>query len=222
MAPGEANWSVLGLEGNPFENVQPGERLEWVDVARPIREALEVRPFCIELVGHKGAGKTTTLRWYAARHPDAVYFYVDGPSPEVPWGAARVLCVDEANNASKSALRALAREAEERGVSLLLATHHSLAHEVPWVKTFELAKYPALSWVDRRVAAVAKLGQRHFDFDAVARALFPRVSGVNYALLRVLYELAENLARGVDAHAALEDALKRAAEDPTLPLPHRG
>lgn len=223
MGSTEPNWSSLGLSGNPFENVVPGEHLDWVDVARPIREALEARPFLLELVGEKGAGKTTTLRWYADRHPDARYAYVAGRAiDDVDWEGAKALCLDEANNASKDSLRAVLRRARERGVSLLVSTHHSLADVLDGVKTFELAKHPALSWVDRRVAAVALVGHAHFDFDAVARALFPRTSCVNYALLRVLYELAENLARGVEAHDALEDALTRARADETVgPLLHR-
>ncbi|MCC6334419.1 MAG: hypothetical protein IT380_10585 [Myxococcales bacterium] len=216
MVPNDTNWSGLGLKGNPFENVLPGERLDWVDVARPIREALEARPFRVELVGDKGAGKTTTLRWYAATHADVLYQYVEGAHVEVEWDGARVLCLDEANKASPSSLRRLLSGAEARGVSLLFSSHQSLSDAVPGVKSFELARHHALSWVNRRVAAAALLGHAHFDFDAVARALFPRVSHVNYALLRVLYELAENLARGVEAHAALEDALRRAREDATV------
>lgn len=45
------DWSSLGLTGNPFENVAPGEELSWVDVAPEVADALRTRPFCVELVG---------------------------------------------------------------------------------------------------------------------------------------------------------------------------
>lgn len=217
MAPSEADWTSLGLKGNPFENVLPGEHLDWVDVAPAIRAALEHRPFAVELVGEKGAGKTTTLRWYAGHHPDARYVYCAGAElPTLPWEDAAVLCLDEANNLNREALETVVRDARRRGVSLLVSTHWPLADVLGDVKTFPLAQHAALSWVEKRVAAASIAGHSHFDFHAVAHALFPRVSRVNYALLRVLYELAENLARGLEAHDALDDALARAREDETV------
>lgn len=65
-----ANSSALGLRGNPFENVLPGAQLDWVDVPSPVLAALSARPFRVELVGEKGAGKSTTLRWLCAQHSD--------------------------------------------------------------------------------------------------------------------------------------------------------
>jgi hypothetical protein len=101
-------------------------------------------------------------------------------------------------------------------VSILVSTHWTLAEALGRVQSFALGRFTALSWVDKRVAAASLTGRARFDFDAVAHALFPRVSRVNYALLRVLYELAENLARGIEAHDALDDALARAREDETV------
>ncbi|MEW6432362.1 MAG: hypothetical protein AB1730_12715 [Myxococcota bacterium] len=217
MGRNEADWAALGLTGNPFENVLPGEHLDWVDVPAPVRAALAHRPFVVELVGEKGAGKTTTLRWYAGHHADARYAYCAGADlPPLPWEGAQVLCLDEANNLSRDALEAVAREARTRGVSLLVSTHWTLAEALGRVQSFALGRFTALSWVDKRVAAASLTGRARFDFDAVAHALFPRVSRVNYALLRVLYELAENLARGIEAHDALDDALARAREDETV------
>lgn len=223
MGQSEADWTSLGLKGNPFENVMPGEQLDWVDVPPAIRAALEHRPFLVELVGEKGAGKTTTLRWYAGHHADARYVYCPGAElPELPWHDAAVLCLDEANNLNRDALQSVAREAQVRGTSLLVSTHWTLADVLAGVTSFPLAQHTALSWVDRRVAAASLAGHAHFDFHTVAHALFPRVSRVNYALLRVLYELAENLARGLEAHDALDDALARAREDDTVaPYLHR-
>ncbi len=206
------DWSSLGLTGNPFENVAPGEALSWVDVAPEVAEALRTRPFCVELVGEKGAGKTTTLRWYAAQHEDARYGYVSGA--ELPREAAAVWCLDEVNNAPPSAVRELVAQAQRRGMSLLLSSH--VAHLEPGLRQIELSRCHALGWVHRRVAAAALPGATAFDFPAVAASVFPSRTVVNYALLRVLYELAENLARGAAVPEALDDAIRRAREDETV------
>jgi hypothetical protein len=140
---------------------------------------------------------------------------------DLPWAGAAMLCVDDADRAGREALAALAKEAHARGVSLLLGVQASVVEVVHGLKTFELGRYQSLSWVSRRVAAAALEGHTHFDFDTVARALFPRVSRVNEALLRVLHELAENLARGLEAHDALDEALATVRRDERLgPLLH--
>lgn len=216
-------WRELGLTGNPFENILPGQQLDWVDVPTAVHDALQAKPFVIQLIGEKGAGKSTLLRWYAATHADAHYHYADvslALKPEAE--TARVLCLDEANKASPAAVKALAARAAARNQSLFISTHHSLERVVPGVKTFELAGHEALGWVARRVAAVTLEGAQAFDFLGIARDVYARTSRVNYAVQRVLYELAENLARGVEVAAALDDAFRRAREDETVaPLINR-
>lgn len=222
MVPGNADWSALGLTGNPFEAVAPGEHLEWADVAAPIRTAIEKRHFLVEVVGPRGAGKTTTLRWFASHHADARYVEVTGPALDgLPWPGAAALCLDDVDRASRDAVNGAVKEAHLRGVSLLLGVQGSLRESVPELASFELGRHQSLSWVSRRVAAMSLVGHAHFDFDTVAHALFPRVSRVNEALLRVLHALAENLARGLEAHDALDAALAEVRQDARLgPLLH--
>lgn len=217
---GPPDWSRLGLSGNPFVNVLPGTHLEWVEVPPALEEALAARPFRVELVGDKGAGKSTLLRGWAAQHAGARYHYVaPGAALEVEVvPAAGALALDEANNARPRALAAVGRAAAARGVSLLVASHFTVAQALGGgFRTFALADVAGLDWVRRRVEAATLPGARPFDFPAVARALFPRVSRVAYALQRVLYELAEDLARGAEyGDALVERALDLAAKDETV------
>ncbi len=214
------DWSRLGLSGNPFVNVLPGTHLEWVEVPVALAEALAARPFRVELVGDKGAGKTTLLRAWAAQHADARFHAVAPgaalPAEVVPASGALVL--DEANNATRRALAAVGRAAAARGVSLLVSSHFTVAKALGGgFRTLVLADVLGLEWVQRRVDAAALPGARPFDFPAVARALFPRVSRVAYALQRVLYELAEDLARGAAyGDPLVARALELAAKDETV------
>ncbi len=211
--PHPVDWNALGLTGNPFENITPGEHLDWVDVPTEIAAAISTRPFRVELIGEKGAGKSTLLRWYAATHADAQYHYVTGPksAPQLR-DDARVICLDESNNAAPATLKRVVAS----GRSLFIGTHVSLAPHIVGLKTFELAKHPSLSWLHRRVAAASLPGGPRVDLAGLASELAPRASHVNYALQRVLYELAENLARGVELHAAVDDAFRRARQDDTV------
>lgn len=133
---------------------------------------------------------------------------------ELPREAAAVWCLDEVNNAPAVAARELVARAQQRGTSLLLSSH--VAHVVPGLRQIELSRCHALGWVHRRVAAAALPGAAVFDSPAVAASVFPSRTVANYALLRVLYELAENLARGAAMPAALDDAIRRARDDETV------
>lgn len=212
------DWASLGLTGNPFENVQPGEHLEWVSVPPALAAALERPRFRVELVGEKGAGKTTTLRWYAATHAGARFHYVDAPKLDVSLDGVRVLCLDEANVASPAELARVGRLTRERGVSLLVSTHWSLAKHLGEMETFVLdtVELQGLEWVARRVASRALPGGALVDFSALAAVVAPRVGFVNYGVQRVLYEYAETLARGSSHEAALADAFRRVAEDDSI------
>lgn len=102
-------------------------------------------------------------------------------------------------------LARVSREVVGRGGSLLLGSHRSHAAELEGLET--------LDWVARRVASAALPRQTPFDFGAIARRLAPDLTRVNYAVQRVLYELAENLARGGSMPHALGDAIERARRD---------
>lgn len=210
------DFRALGLTGNPFENVAAGSRPDWVALAPSLAEALAARPFRVEVVGEKGAGKSTTLRWYAARHDDARYVYAGRPFalPALPTGGA--LCLDEANAAPRAVVREAVRACEVAGASLLLSSHWSLAADVPGVRTVHLGEHPALAWVTQRVASFSLAGGPGFPWAEEAAWWLPRVSFVNYGVLRALYEVAENLARGLPRDEARADALRRLRLDATV------
>jgi len=200
------DWGRLGLTGNPFENVAPGERLEWVCVPDGVRRALAARPFRVELVGPKGAGKSTVLRALLAELPRAQLRYLaPGDRLALPDPGVETFAVDEADRASPGELRLLGRDADRRGLSLLFGTHRPLAADLGLaLSSFALAEAPALEWVGKRVAA-RRIGDTP-RFEEVAARLWPKL-GTNYGVLRALYELAEELARG----APLDDEAISAA-----------
>lgn len=127
--PAEIDWRRLGLSANPFENVLPGEGLEWVDWPPGLAARLGASRFAIQLVGpHKGAGKSTVLRACQARLDETGrrthFVYVP---PTARWRAplpddTEVLLVDEANRLSWMGWRRV-RRFRKRGGALLLATH---------------------------------------------------------------------------------------------------
>ncbi len=209
-------WELLGLTHNPFENQRSGERPDWVSVPAAVEAAVAQRPFAVEVIGEKGAGKSSILRALAARL-GGQYCYLDGlrrlealvPEPSSVW------CLDEANNAPKGWVKEVGKAAQRAQASLLFGTHWSLKPQVPWLRTLHLAEHAAPDWVERRVASAQVAGRQAFDFAALGRELGQRVK-VTYAVQRVLYELAENLARGFALPDALDDAIERASADPTV------
>lgn len=200
------DWNRLGLTGNPFENIAPGTRLEWVTLSREVSAALATRPFRVELVGDKGAGKSTTLRWYAATHPGTRYLYAPRDPLDGSLEGVEVLCLDEANAAAPAALQRLA--VRVRDLSVLVSTHQAL-EAFGAVRSFALSAVPAFGWVARRSASASLAGAAAFDFAALVPRIVAQVGPTNYAVQRVLYELAENLARGLGVEPALRDAFTR-------------
>lgn len=206
------DWARLGLLGNPFENVLPGTHLDWVEFPPALDEALARRPFRIELVGPKGAGKSTLLRASESRLLAAglsvAYRYLPpGESNAGAWPeGAQVLLLDEADRASRGSLRRLLRG--EAG-SVLLGTHRPVL-ERPSL-SLALPVEHGLGWVARRVAALTMPGRSPPDFAPWLPEIARACNGVNYAVLRALYELAEELARGAPLDAAtVASALARA------------
>lgn len=212
----QPRWDALGLTHNPFENVRSGERQGWVSVPPAVAAAVSRRPFTVELIGEKGAGKSTLLKALAATL-GAQYRYLDDRAPPEPLIPApdSVWCLDEANNAPPRWVEAVGKAAAGVNASLLFGTHWSLAKQVPRLTTLALADHLTLDWVPKRVASATLPGATAYDFLAVAQSL-SRTVRVTYAVQRVLYELAENLAWGGALPHALNDAVERAAADPTV------
>jgi hypothetical protein len=213
----KADWSRLGLLGNPFENVLPGERLEWVAWPDGLEAALSKPPFAILLLGaERGAGKSTLLRACEARLRGqgltCSFVYVP---PDRRWSqghpveSADVLLVDEADR-MRPWHRWKVRRWRARGGSVLLGSHTPWA--LPGLTTFDLAAHPRRGWVEKRLAAHGMAALPSWletwlpDFERAA-------GGVSYRLQRILYELFEALARGAacdeeTAARAISDALE--------------
>jgi hypothetical protein len=211
------DWRRLGLTGNPFVNVAPGTHLDWVAWPQELERAIAQRPFRFELIGDKGAGKSTLLRAVAARlEADGLtvrhLHLAPGDRLEVPvLESGEVMLLDEADRATSASLRALETSCREVGASLGLGTHEPRAEGLfDRFVSLRLDPSPSLEWVRRRVEA-HRAGTGGPDFMALAGELAPRVGGVNYRVLRTLYELAEDLARGETLTTALIDrAISRA------------
>jgi hypothetical protein len=214
----EIDWGRLGLTGNPFENVLPGERLEWVDWPPGLAARLDTRPFAIQLLGpHKGAGKSTVLRASQAHLEQAGcrthFVYV---APGATWRApipagTQALLVDEANRLSWLGWRRV-RGFRRRGGALLLATH--VPAPLPGLETFALEPLALRGWIHKRCA-----DHGWTALPPELERLLPEVEraakGVNYRIQRLLYELLEDRVRGeaFDA-AALARAVERLRSEP--------
>lgn len=216
----KADWAAIGLTGNPFINVTPGEHLEWVELPPGLEAALAQRPAIIELVGaQKGSGKSTALHAVAAQTAGARLHYAAQPLPLVDLKDVTLFALDEANLWPARALTALGKHARATGMSLLFGTHHSLSFPVPNLHSLHLDRLPTFGWLERRVRSATLSEATPFDFVGLAQELSPRFGHVKYAVLRVLYELAEDLARGEPFSPALVDrSIARATTDDTVRL----
>ncbi|HUG83009.1 MAG TPA: hypothetical protein VMM13_00510 [Euzebya sp.] len=151
------NYEALGLTGNPFvAEATPGvsEGL-FIDVGLPSLP----RQGVVELVGCKGAGKTTNLlRW--CRLAGGRYFYVrPGLARIVPPPVAQVAVWDEVDRLPRMVLRSRLSAARRAGALVLLGTHvptgmADVSHELPAPDT-----HLVTAFFRRRVAAAAISGR---------------------------------------------------------------
>lgn len=213
-----ADWEAIGLTGNPFINVVPGEHLEWVELPPGLDAALAVRPSAVELVGvHKGAGKSTALKAVIVATPGSRYHHAQQPLSFETLAGVTLFALDEANLWPARAVTELGKHARASGMSLLFGTHHSLAFLIPGLTSLHLDRLPTWAWLERRVVAATLPAAAPFDFVALGRTISLHFQHVKYGVLRVLYELAEELARGERYTPALLDAcVERAIADDTV------
>lgn len=213
------DWAALGLRGNPFQNVEPGTRLEWVDWPHALRAALASPPCCVEILGRRrGEGKSTLLRAVEAslrQEGRAVEYRYLSPHDrfdgQVPSGT-EVFLLDEADRASRRAIGRVSRWREETRGSLVLGTHAPLA--IPGALQIDLSAHRLRGWIAARVRAHALPGTDVPDFERWLPDAERAAGGVNYGILRVLYELAEELARGrANDEVTFTEAVRRARAD---------
>ena len=82
------------------------------------------------------------------------------------------------------------------------------------LRSFELHRLPLRDWVQRRIEAFALPGAPPADFERWVPSAERAAGGVNYGIQRILYELAEEWARGApDDEDTFAEAVRRAAPD---------
>jgi hypothetical protein len=161
-APGSGDpYRRCGLAANPFAHDAPGgEAAGWVDRGLPAAAGAGGHRL-VQVIGVKGAGKTSTLRrWHAA---------VPGPWRYVPPGVRRLRAVpvaplvywDEADRIPVAVRWWAFRTAARRGATIVAGTHLDLAREARAaglaVDTVELAPVTPgelTAWAAGRFAAV--------------------------------------------------------------------
>ncbi len=170
--------------------MHPGEHLDWVELHSSLEAALATPNCRLQLVGGKGAGKSTTLKALAARW-SAPYFYLPPGARSLPaLPPEGDLLLDEVDRLPLSLLTGL----ETRRARTVLGVHRALA--LPSFTAVALEPLVSFGWLERRIASVTLPGAASFDFVKLAKEISPRFRDVKYAVLRVLYEVAEDLARG--------------------------
>ncbi len=148
---------AVGLARNPFvAEQQPGvDDAVFLDVGCPDPPAAGV----VELVGCRGAGKTTHLvRW--STQLEGRYHHVEvGPGRLRPLPVARVAAWDEVDRVPGPLLRLSVARARRQGSLLLLGSHRAtgladVTHVMPTPTAAGVRRF-----FDRRVAAVTLPGQ---------------------------------------------------------------
>lgn len=210
----------LNLRRNPFGELPLDEWAEAVvpdldtaALAEELRTGASGQGFVVQLLGHKGRGKTSHLMALRRHFPEASYrhFPEEGPRPnslaEVlaapEFADAPVLFLDETQRIPRRVRRALFRELRERGRSLVIGTHKNhqrqiraaglqlVTHEVRGLSPAKL-----LAVCERRFAlaarrpapaAVPSLGPR------AAEALIKRHGDNLRAILSELYDVVQGL-----------------------------
>lgn len=163
FAYSEDGYARLGLSGNPFvaDRDRAVEPDLWIDRTGVPKAPEANRRLLVQLIGPKGAGKTShLLRWHASA--PGPYHYV--PPGRKRWSVPPVAALaywDEVDRLAPP-VRALAfSRAARRGATIVAGTHEDLAPAAARaglaVVTHEFAGLtPAVlrRWCDRRVAAV--------------------------------------------------------------------
>ena len=160
----------IGLAANPFiASPEPGEPARtFVDRGLPTPP----HHGFVEVVGRKGAGKTTHLLHWLRGRDGGVYRHVPpGVGRFRPLPVAPVVAWDEADRVPAPLLRHAARAARRRGSLVLIGTHRPLGlgdvvHVLADPTAEELSR-----WARLRVTAVATGEHDHALGDVPAEAI---------------------------------------------------
>jgi hypothetical protein len=151
-----------GLPANPFANRGPQEAVSWID-----RGLLPATPApggrrLVQVIGVKGAGKTTTLRHWRRQAPAPWRYVPRGVRRLWPLPVAPLVYWDEADRAPAAARRWALRAAARTGATVVVGTHVDLAVEaraaglaVDTVLLIPLSAADVAGWAARRFADVA-------------------------------------------------------------------
>lgn len=116
-------YATLGLSRNPFawiDDADPGPFLNHLGVSIPLAGSLKLR----QLIGPKGAGKSTHLRHWQSLTGGSYYYVEPDVSADPPVGP--LVYWDEADRISDRQLMVLFRRAVEIDATVVAGTHRDL------------------------------------------------------------------------------------------------
>jgi len=150
-----------GLAANPFAHGDAGEpAAAWVDRGLPPPPAPGARRL-VQVIGVKGAGKTSTLRRWRDAGPAPWRYVPRGARRLRPLPVAPLVYWDEADRAPAALRRWALRAAARRGATVVAGTHADLGAEAQraglGVDTLVLPPITAAeltTWAARRLAVV--------------------------------------------------------------------
>ncbi len=182
---------ALGYTRNPFGALSDAEWVAAAILPEVIERALSGGAH-LQILGPKGAGKSTTLRKITAvlqeNGEQAAYEYIPEGQRHfaTPVGELSVFCLDEAQRLRWRELRRLLRWGRSQG-RLILGTHHKVSW--PWsggrpsFTTFNLPDLiTAVHWqaaITRRLAVFALPDQSHLTLSAQAIGFLHQIFGAN-------------------------------------------
>jgi hypothetical protein len=150
-----------GLPANPFANSGPHDDVSWIDRGLLPAVPMPGRRLLVQVIGVKGAGKTTTLRHWRQTAPAPWRYVPRGVRRLRPLPVAPLVYWDEADRAPGPfrwwGLHAAAR----RGATVVAGTHVDLAAEalaaglaVETVLLIPITAADVANWAARRFALV--------------------------------------------------------------------
>jgi len=149
-----------GLRANPFAHDDADHAPGWVDRGLP-GPAVAGGRCLVQVIGVKGAGKTTTLRRWQRAEPGPWHYVPPDLRRFAPLPVAPLVYWDEADRALPVARRRAWRVAARRGATVVAGTHADLGAEAAAaglaVRTVPLPGLSAVqvrSWAALRFAAV--------------------------------------------------------------------